>query len=312
MTKTLKSALHHWWPRSLSGLWADADGCVTQLSWDGHKTRSKPSNFGAIKNAHHMKFGESNPWNTTFEHIFSDADNQFADLAEWLLGLDAGDAAETTRITERLVGHSLSELRRSQLATTLASLIVRSPRSRNNIKLTVEHYRKAFDMTDYAADKTLIAGNMVHCQPVFARSLRSGGKFLVLSSVDREFIFGDGFLHNFPPQADPPFSPRCIIPLLPTVTVLFARPASYWQHNELVTLRLTSDEVELFNTIVQVYSRDAVFYRSQEPRRTSSFRAREFLELEYHQHPWIEQLIAVVAEFRPVARRAIQADPPAT
>ena len=80
--KPLKSALHHWWPQSLSKFWAHTDGRVTQLSWDGKEVRSSPSNFGAIKNAHHIKFGDDNPWNSTFEHIFDAADSQFPELAD--------------------------------------------------------------------------------------------------------------------------------------------------------------------------------------------------------------------------------------
>lgn len=299
MTKTLKSALHHWWPRSLSALWADTDGCVTQLSWDGTKTRSKPANFGAIKNAHHIKFSEVDPWNTSFEQAFADADGQFADLAEWLLDLNAVDRPKALQLADRFTGHALPERRRAQLAITLASLIARSPRSRNNIKLTVEHYRKAFGMADYAAEKKIIAGNMNGCLEVFARSLRMGGKFVVFVSDEREFICGDGFLHNFPPNADPPFNPFCIIPLLPTLTMLYVRPRQSWKDPEVVTLRLTGDEVGVFNTIVQIYSCDAVFYRSQEPALLDCFRSRQFLQIEYHQHPWIEQLVASVATFRP-------------
>jgi hypothetical protein len=294
--KTLKSALHHWWPRSLSKLWVDNDGRVTRLAWDGTTTRSNPANFGAIKNAHHMKFGESNPWNNSFEEIFADADGQFSNLSKWLLSLSTRQTPDNSPLASRLMGHSLPDSQRSRLASTLASLIVRSPRSRNNIKLTVGHYRKAFGLAP-DVDKTLIAGNMRGCQEVFENSIRSGGKFVVLVSREREFIFGDGFLHNFPAQANPPFLPRFVIPLLPTIAVLYARPSSYMREPEVAALNVTKEEARLLNDIVQVYSKDSVFYRRQEPLRTEPFRSRQFLQLEYDKHPWIENLIATVARF---------------
>ena len=80
---------------------------------------------------------------------------------------------------------------------------------------------------------------------------------------------------------------------------MFDRPLESWQEPELITMRLAADEVEIFNCIVQIYSRDAIFYRSQSPALSDHFRERKFIEITYHQHPWVERLLAEVAGFSP-------------
>jgi hypothetical protein len=52
---------HHWWPKSLSQFWAGTDGHVRQVTPDGKIVRSLPPSFGGIKNAHHIKLGNTNP-----------------------------------------------------------------------------------------------------------------------------------------------------------------------------------------------------------------------------------------------------------
>ena len=59
VTKTLKTALHRWWPKSVSQFWADTDGCVTQLSPDESTVRSPPGSLGGITKAHHVEFSDA-------------------------------------------------------------------------------------------------------------------------------------------------------------------------------------------------------------------------------------------------------------
>jgi hypothetical protein len=297
MTKVLKSALHHWWPRSLSGLWAAEDGCVTQLAWDGTAARAPPANFGAITNAHHIKLSEINPWNTSFEEAFCAVDNEFDALAEWLLGLEVTHASPNATLQARLLPQTLTAERRMQLARCLASLIVRSPGFRNRVKVTVEYYQRRFGVEKPSVDKPLIAANIMHCYEEFTRAISHGGRFIVLVSTDQEFVFGDGFLQNFPPRADPPLNPKCAIPLLPSVTVLFARSPEYRSQSELMTLLLNSAETNRLNEIVQVYSRDHIFFRIDSPDITEAFARREFLHFEYHNDEWIENVIAAAESF---------------
>ena len=295
----LKTELHHWWPRNLSRFWAGDDGCTTQFSHDGEIVRAPPANFGAITNAHHIKFQDDNPWNTSFESTFGKADRQFGDLAEWLMKRETKQAGPRAVFHDRLLAQTLPPKRRRQLSECLASLIVRSPGSRNNIRMTVEYYRQRFGMKNFQADKSIIAANMRSCYDVFVRVIDAAGKFLVLITDAQEFICGDGFLHNFPSSGDRPLNPRCVVPLLPTITVLFVSPLIFRTHPELMTLRLGKEEVVFFNNIVQIYSRDHIFYRNDKPKIIDQFGEREFFQFEYHQEEWLDGLIEAAVTFGP-------------
>lgn len=286
----LKSADHHWWPKSLSKGWAADDGCVTQLSWNGREVRLQPHKFGAIRNAHHLKRGEDSPWNTTFEPVFDAADSNFPYLATWLMALKCKSAGARTSFEKRLLTQPLDPSRKAQLAAALSSLIVRSPRSRNNIRITIESYYQADGVTG-RVDKTLIAANMHASHGIFTKVINGGGKFVALISDGPELIFGDGFLHNFPIGTDRPLFARCLIPLLPSVAVIFVQPFMYRTQPELMTIKLRKDEVAFINRTIQIYSRDHIFYRSEKPTITDEFTRHEHLEFEYHEHPWLNDLM---------------------
>lgn len=296
-SRTLKSAAHHWWPRNLSRFWSDASGGVTQVSWNEEILTTRPANFGAITNAHHIKLSEDNPWNATFEPQFGKADTSFSSLVPWLQSLESRASLPRAAMEKRLKSQPLSNERKSEIAAALSSLIVRSPSSRHNIRITVEGIRKRMGFEDHAADDHLIAGNMYAQHSEFTRAIANGGKFVALIAQDSEFIFGDGFLHNFPPKADYPRSARCIVPLLPTLSILFVKPLFYRTYPELVTLGLRQDEVKLLNDIVQVYSCNRIFYRSEKPKLIDEFRRREHLTVSYHSCPWIDELTAAASNF---------------
>jgi hypothetical protein len=295
--KALKSAQHHWWPKSLSKAWAAADGCVTQLWWDGREHRQQPGKFGSIGNAHHLKFSEDGLWNSSLEDDFRKADDAFPELTDWLLKLELKHAGKRARFHERLFAQPLTRERRHILSECLASLIVRSPYFRNNIRIAVEPAREG--LPDPRANKTLIAANMARSLGAFRNAMEGAGKFVVIVSDSKEFICGDGFLHNFPVVPDHIYSCRCIIPVLPTVTVLFVQPLVYRTQPELMTFLLRRDEVDIFNETVQIYSRDFVFYRNDKPDLVESFTCHQFLQYEYHEHLAFMSFIASVVDFVP-------------
>ena len=271
--------------------------------WDGKKVSSPRSNFGAIGNAHHIKFGENNPWNSTFEPVFDRADTEFPDLANWLMTLEANTTSPNAPFQDRFMAQALSRERRRQVAAGLSSLIVRSPRSRNNIRLTVEYYLQRFGVERDHIDKTLIAGNMRANHQAFTEAIDGGGKFVVLISDASEFIWGDGFLHNFPTNSDRPLSPRCVVPILPTVTVLFVQPTMYRTQSELLTIRLSKNEVAFFNKIVQIYSCEHVFFRNDEPQMIEEFSRHEHLKFINHAHKDLDRLVECAVGFLPQSHR---------
>ena len=295
----LKSALHHWWPRSLSRFWADDTGIARQLWWNGREVTSRPETFGAIKNAHHIKLrDEGTVWDMSFEQAFSRADSQFPGLVDWLGTLESKTVDASAPLVARLCAQPLPIERKKQLSECLASLIVRSPYSRNMIKLTAEYGQQALGLRA-GVSKALIAANMRGCQEAFAKAMNGGGKFAVLSAHTKEFIFGEGFLHNFPSFATTVFSPRCIVPVTPTITLIYLRPVSYRSPPELVTIRLSDDEIEFFNDTIQVYSKDFIFYRNKKPSVIPAFGQREFLQYQYNDTAWLGYFLSEIAHFSP-------------
>ena len=258
--------------------------------------RSPPSNFGAITNAHHVKISKTaTPWDSTFEPVFGEADSTFPFVIEWLLGLEATTLASDNEFKERLLPQFATDESLAELTNCLVSLIVRSPAFRNMIRLTIEHYRQDPDAPAYMVPDALIATNMQHCQRMFSKHIAGRGKIVALYSDTREFIFGDGFLHNFSSSAAPPSAPRCLVPLTPTICVLYVRPMAHASFPRMMTMRLSPTEVEALNDIVQIYSRDLIFFRSQQPRILPEFSKRAFLQCDYHQHPWLDPFIDAVA-----------------
>lgn len=294
--RTLKSELHHWWPRTLSKHWEDCDGMVSSIQPDGEVRRAPHGNFGGITNAHHMKFG--GPWDATFEHVFNQPDSEMDDVISWLLTLETAQADPEGPVLPRILAQPINGDRQHQLARTVASLVARSPRTRSMIRLSVEHVRALLGLPDAKADKTLIAWNQRSLYDAYTKVMETRGRFAVLFSDSTELIFGDGFFHNFPAYAGPiGVAIKCVLPLTPTITVVFMKPKSYPLEPRLVTLRLEVDEIAYLNQTVQVYSKDFLFFRSQRPLLNSSFTVGEHYIYEYHKSEWLDGLIDDLSQY---------------
>jgi hypothetical protein len=294
MKPTFDSKRHHWWPETLSEYWKGSDGRVSQLSPDGRILRERPASFGFDKHTHNIRFG--GPWNSSFEPSFNKADSAISSLIDWLITLEAGNS-NSSAFADRLLGHVMSTQQTEWLAECLASLVIRSPAMRHRIRQGVEFYRKEFGITDYQADKTLIAANMRPMLQSFAHHIKVTGKFAVLFAEDCEFIFGDGFLQSFPTRVPAYCRPKCIIPLTPAMSVLYCSPPSYASTTRLAAIRLHRDEVIHCNRLVQVYSCDRIFFRNDAPARLREFIDARHYDLQDHSEPWTDQLIEALAAF---------------
>lgn len=294
--RPIKSEDHHWWPQGLARRWADENGVVHQMLWDGRVIpQSNTRNFGFTRNAHHIRLanarGEGSPWDESIEKQFSQADGAFPSLAAQLDALTIEDVQSPTNLRARFRPLSSSEDDLRTLILCALSLVVRSPRFRNSIRLTAEHYRKRFGLADPTADKNLIAANLRNALDLFVRHARGSGKFAIFDAGDREFIFGDGFFHNYTGVSVPPMNPRFIVPITPKRALLWASPQSYPTHPRIVGMRLKPGEVSFINETIMIYSCDSVFFRSQPPQITEAFSRRQFLQYERNKHRRIDDLI---------------------
>ena len=121
----------------------------------------------------------------------------------------------------------------------------------------------------------LIGMNMQRSQRLIADSISSRGKFAVLYSTGREFIYGDGFFHNVKGGANPPAAPKILAPITPLISVVISRPTMFTVEPRLVTIVLTDNEVDRCNHAVQVYSCNALFYRNDRPVLDEAFKCGE-------------------------------------
>lgn len=289
-----KSEKHHWWPCCLSEFWKDEKGKTWQLQPNGRLIpQSNPKSFGAIGNAHHVKMGnEPNPWHSSFEKDFDAADSIFPNIVRWLESLEEPPSENSLHLNARLEKHDTDPVILSQLSECLASLITRSPSFRYRIAKRVECFQARFGAVDAKLDESLLSANIQHCYKDFCLSMKMGGTFFVLRTCKAEFIFGDGFLHNFHSR-DAPQAPLCLIPITPTISVMFAADPLHTRVRNLYTANLLSDEVELLNTIVQTYSAQFIFFRSVQPELQSEFKRQQHLSFPDDFHPFLASLLSL-------------------
>jgi hypothetical protein len=268
----IKSAGHHWWPRSLSAYWAGADGGVTWLSPDGSERRLRPPQLGVIGNGHTIKLShDAGPFNETFEPEFQRPDDNFPQMVDWLESLRQEDHRGRP-LTERFVPTPAADDQIADLAECLISLAVRSPMNRNAAVGLAEHFRGRLPELERNA---IIGLNMRASQATFTKALAGRGKYVVIASPDREFTYGDGFFHNLASPGGMPIHPKILAPLTPRLAVLLSRPMSYSTEPRMMTLQITAEEADALNLAQQVHAREAVYYRAERPPLSEHFACGE-------------------------------------
>lgn len=264
----LKSAGHHWWPEALSRHWKDANGGVTWLKPSGEVVVSAPKKFGVIGNGHAIKMSPDpsvpSPWDESYEAAFQAADDGWPALIAWLEGMALPPLASPQRFLAQAAGDEQV----ARLVESLVSLAVRSPMTREAAAGLADRYAAPMS----ARHRNNIIGlNLRQAQANLTRAIGVGGKFVVLASPDREFIFGDGFGHNLTNQHRLPLAPRLLAPLTPRLAVLWIRPISYRNEPRVMTLVVSADEARQLNEVVQVHAKDMLFYRDDPPALIKAF-----------------------------------------
>lgn len=273
----LKSERHHWWPECVSAHWKDDEGCTNWLTPDDEVRRAPPRNFGVIGNGHHIKMGskagEDTPFDESFEAAFHSADDHFPAVIAWLENLSRKPSFDSP-IRERFTGHPASDDEIALLVESIVSLAVRSPKTRQNAVGLAERFRGPIPERER---NTLIGMNLRNCQKTLVNSIGTRGKFAALYSPDREFIYGDGFFHNISAPSMNALSTKMLVPITPRISVLFARPVAYTTEPRLSTIVVSDQEAQLLNEAVQVYAKEALFFRSDRPALIDAFRQNRFL-----------------------------------
>lgn len=294
----LKSAGHHWWPECISARWAAEDGGVGWIKPDGSCIRVQPQGLGVIGNAHHIKLGrvpgDSTAWDSSFEKEFDVADSNFPSLISWLESL-GHKFVHDTDLRNRFLGVAVSDDQLRVLTECVVSLAVRSPMNREASVSVAERLRGSIPNPERNA---LIGLNMRQSQRVITETIGANGKFAVLFSQGREFIFGDGFFHNVRAVVNPPISPKILAPITPSISVVVSRPTRFTVEPRLSTLVLSDEEVDQCNHAVQVYARQALYFRSDRPQLDEAFTCGEHREYASPDNP-IDNLLCSIPGLPP-------------
>lgn len=270
----LKSERHHWWPRCVSTHWAAEDGTTGWLAPDGTCRRVRPDSLGVLRNGHHIKLGdpgESTHWDTSFEDEFDDADSHFPAVVSWLKTLDRRSAGGP-RLQDRFLPQPASDHELRRLTECIVSLAVRSPMNREASVAAAEHLQGPLKKPERDA---LIGVNMRDSQRLIADTIGAGAKFAVLFSPSKEFIFGDGFFHNVSALVSRPLAPVMVAPVTPNISVIITKPISYMVEPRLSTIILDEIAVDACNHAVQVYARNALYFRNDQPVIEDAFARAE-------------------------------------
>lgn len=271
--KPLSGQKHHWFPEAMSKAWAGQDGKVPRTNVRGHTRRFHPGGLGYRPDNHNILWEGGSPWDSTFEPDFDAADNAFPRVISWLetVATGHGDA-------ERIRSVAVDDARRADLAECLASLIVRSPRTRMLSEKSIRWYQtEVMGLTEPHNVYQTAGGNLQRLQAPFARDIRTNGKFAFLLAGEGSFLFGDGFMHNINPTPDRTLHPMAMVAFTPKVAVLWFSPSSYPSFPKGVSLALSADEVTLFNNIVQIYSKDYLFHIGDPPPIHAGFEAAQHM-----------------------------------
>ncbi|HET6803997.1 MAG TPA: hypothetical protein VFH59_00955 [Frateuria sp.] len=271
----MKSERHHWWPQCVSERWTDTTGGVHWLLPTGEERHARPASFGVIGNGHFIKLGrqpgQSTSWDQNFEPVFQQADDRFPAVIDWLESL-AFEPRMGQPKRERYLPQISSDKLFGHMVESLTSLAVRSPMTRETCVSLAEHLRGRLPERER---NSLIALNLRDIHTRAVKAFGVSGKAAAILSPDREFVFGDGFFHNLNSLTGPPSQPRILAPLTPRLAVLYAIPMRYRDEPRLSTLLIDAGEADVLNQVVQIYARQALFYRSERPRVTDEFRASQ-------------------------------------
>lgn len=249
------------------------------MNWlkpNGEVIPAHPEKLGCIGNGHYIKLSknpeEQTPWDENFELIFDKADGGFPSVISFLQSLERKEVARAKTLSKRFVPQDINEQKILQLVESIVSLAIRSPMQRELAVGVAEAVRGKGRLPERERN-TLIALNMRDSHERAVSQIGTSGKFAVLYSPKREFIFGDGFFHNIrsPVQPYQINSYKMLVPLTPEISVLYAQPRQYKTEPRFFTLVVAPIEVDALNDVVQIYSRNSIFYRSEKPTLLSHY-----------------------------------------
>jgi hypothetical protein len=276
---------HHWWPKGLSKFWEDKKGLVNRIDASGKSIKSKAKEFGHISDAHNF-VNKSSSWNFSIEHFFDEPDNKMPKVIEWLNEFKAPmDGDSENKDFYFMLENEDAML--DALRVCILSLAVRSPRYRESIANSIEHFRG--DIGNKSEAKNIITLNINQKYKSLISSSKGKGRFVLLFSKD-EFIYGDGFYSNLKISMQSVHNLKLVVPMTPSLAVIWSNPSVMQAGPVLSSIEADCNMVRMVNHSVQVYSKEYLFYRQQQPVLIDDFKNGTFKKYIYGLDP-VEAMI---------------------
>lgn len=281
----IKSAVHHWWPRSVSKHWVGDDGYVGAVRANGYHFRTQHGKLGGIKNAHTLKMapeGQTSPWDHSFEMKYDGADQSFPRIIEEIQNLVSIWMESNPPLTIFQEVQASNWLRLN-LARSLVSICLRGPLNRF-MALDLAMKLRGGRISPREQNR-IIGHNIQHMLKDYVKYMSGRGKVGLLFSPEREFIFGDGFFHNLTTAGNINHSARMIIPLTPRISVIYAMPHSWTPEPMFHACMITADVTDQMNRTIEVYSKDELFYCNERPNPSKDFLLGKFQKYDWGRNP---------------------------
>ena len=296
-----KSEKHHWWPNCVSKHWKNSEGKVNWLKPDGTIVPAPPKKFGAIGNGHYIKLSSNpeniSPWDQNFEPIFNKADDGFPSVISHLQSLEREYISNAKNLSDRFTPQDVSEIQIAQIVESVVSLAIRSPTQRETAVGVAEAIQGRGKLPERERN-AIIGLNMRNSQESAVSQIGTRGKFAILYSPEREFIFGDGFFHNIrSPVQYQVNNYKLLAPITPEISILYASPRQYMIEPRFFTFVLSPHETDILNEVVQIYSRRFLFYRNEKPNILPDYKEGTHKTFSDRNNP-VDNLILAIAGVR--------------
>lgn len=225
-------------------------------------------------------------WETNFENDFG-IDNQVHDIVAYLrqlrpLGHTLQELMALLRLgfkRDRTLAdfckiHQIDDQHSRDLLLLIYSLLIRSPSSRfKNASFPSRFGLPASDDVGKA--------NMRQSYLLAKKACQNGAMtnrfFVVLHSDRKRFICGDGYL-DWLSSSLPVVRGRALIPLTPNLCIYVCTPMVMRKGRNCASLRAAPWMVDRINEVVQIYSKERLFFLGRKPQLLSEFVKRQFLE----------------------------------
>lgn len=269
--KLLLGEKHHWWPKSLSKFWTDSNGLIGRVDSGGKVSRSRPKNSARIADGHNIRFGSQ--WDQTFEQMFDSPDSKFPSLVEELETLvEFHRNAQCSSLD--FLPHVDNDPIISKTIECMLSLVVRSPSFRQDVALLINSVRTTCRSEEC---EPFIAANLYSAYSLLKPQTSAEGKFLIIWSPEKEFLYGDGIYNNLSISSQSLNNARILVPMTPNIAVLYALPIESTVLPKLFSIESNDNLHSLINLTTQIYSKNCLFFRRDRPELSEHFLRGEHL-----------------------------------